>query len=91
MISSNKQTAKPCKDFYSVDRNSLIDISTVEIDRSLPPAERLADYIKQIKNPYCFLCNGIVVHIAYADTELTIEDKLEQFIRQRQKTEYTKI
>ena len=39
-------------------RAALVDISTVHIDPNLPHAERAADYIKQIKDPCCFLCNG---------------------------------
>lgn len=69
----------------TVDRGTLVDIATVDIDASLPKAEWLKEYLHQIKNPYMFLCNGVVVKIAYADTHTTIEDKLEQYIRQRQK------
>ena len=47
------------------ERANLVDISTVHIDQSLPPAERAADYIRQIKDPYCFLCNGSVVHLKF--------------------------
>ncbi|MDO5408958.1 MAG: hypothetical protein Q4F21_00710 [Lachnospiraceae bacterium] len=82
---------KPITPLSKSERDKLVDISTVEIDRSLPPEERLANYLEQIRNPYCYLCNGIVVHIAYADTEQTIEDKLEHFIRHRQDAEYKKI
>ena len=47
------------------ERTALVDINTVHIDLTLPPAERAAQYIKQIKNPYCFLCNGAVVHLKF--------------------------
>ena len=47
------------------DRAALVDISTVHIDPALPPAERAAQYIAQIKNPDCFLCNGVVVHLQF--------------------------
>ena len=49
------------------------------------PFEWLKEYVRQIKNPYMFLCNGVVVKIAFADSRATIEDKLEQYIRHRQK------
>lgn len=69
----------------TVDRSTLIDIASVNIDSSLPKAEWLKEYLQQIKNPYMFLCNGVVVKIAFADNNSTIEDKLEQYIRHRQK------
>jgi len=47
------------------ERAALVDINTVHIDPDLPPAERAAQYIAQIKNPYCFLCNGVAVHLKF--------------------------
>ena len=32
------------------------------------------DYIRQIKNPYCYLEGKTVVKISFADTDRTIED-----------------
>ena len=48
------------------ERAQLVDIKTVMINPDLPPAERVADYIKQIKDPYCFLCNGAVVRLKFS-------------------------
>ena len=70
----------------TVNPDTLVDIATVEIDRSLPRAEQMKQFLKQIKNPYLYKCNGVVVKIAYATTESTIEDRLEQYIRQRSQT-----
>ena len=69
----------------TVDRSTLVDIASVEVDSNLPKSEWMKEYLQQIKNPYMFLCNGVVVKIAFADSNATIEDKLEQYIRQRQK------
>lgn len=69
----------------TVELSTLVDITSIDIAPSLTKDEWLEEYLKQIRNPYLFLCNGIVVKIAYADTTVTIEDKLEQYIRQRQK------
>ena len=69
----------------TVDRSTLVDIATVDVDAALPKSEWISEYLRQIKNPYMFLCNGVVVKVAFAETNTTIEDKLEQYIRQRQK------
>ena len=63
---------------------NLVDIADVQIDMSLSRAERMQSYIRQIKDPYKYRCNGIVVTVAFADTDATIEDRLEEYIRQRQ-------
>ena len=69
----------------TVDRSTLVDIASVEVDSNLPKSEWMKEYLQQIKNPYMFLCNGVVVKIAFTDSNATIEDKLEQYIRQRKK------
>lgn len=68
-----------------VDRSTLTDIADVKIDSYLPKEEQIMEYLRQIKNPYVFLCNGVVVKVSFAETSATIEDKLEEYIRQRQK------
>lgn len=70
----------------TVNPDTLVDIATVEVDRSLPRAEQMKQFLEQIKNPYLYKCNGVVVKIAYATTESTIEDRLEQYIRKRSQT-----
>lgn len=69
----------------TVDRSTLTDIADVKIDPSLPKEDQLQEYLRQIKNPYVFLCNGVVVKVSFAETTATIEDKLEEYIRLRQK------
>lgn len=64
-----------------IDHDSLVDISTVKIDPSLPRDQRIADYIRQIRNPYCYLSGGVVVHISFADTEATLEDRLLSYLQ----------
>ena len=52
-------------DYTHVDRSMLVDIRDVEPDESLPTLERIIDYIKRIKNPYCYLCDGLVVSVRF--------------------------
>lgn len=68
-------------DVRTVDRESLVDINTVVIDESLPRPERIRSFLEQIKNPYCYLDGDVVVKISFCDTEATLEDRLEHYIR----------
>ena len=54
-------------DVRTVDRNTLVDIESVKIDKSLSDRERVLDYLKQIKNPYCYLYRGTVVKSVSAE------------------------
>lgn len=68
-------------DIRTVDRDALVDIHDVKIDRTLPKEERIRSFVKQIKNPYCFKCGEVVVKMAFSDTAATLEDKMEHYLR----------
>jgi hypothetical protein len=60
--------------------NSLVDIRTVSVDKTLPREARIAEFIRQIKNPYKFKCGKFTVTARYSDSGLTLEDCLMQMI-----------
>ena len=67
-------------DVRSVDPAMLVDIRDVTVNTSLPKDERILDYLSQIKNPYCFKCGKTVVKVSFADTNATLEDRLEKYL-----------
>lgn len=67
-------------DVRTVDKATLVDISTVHINPKDSPEKKMSDYIKQVKNPYCFLCNGYAVKLEFADSGRTIEDCFLDYI-----------
>lgn len=62
-------------DVRTVNPDDLADIADVHINKELPVKERLADYIRQIGNPYCYKSHGVIVKISFAGTR-----KLEECI-----------
>lgn len=68
-------------DIRTVDREALVDINDVHIDRNLPREERMENFIRQIKNPYCYRCGKAVVKVGFTDTEATLEDRLEHYLK----------
>lgn len=66
-------------DIQSVQRDSLVDVKNVKVNTSLERAERISDFLAQIKNPYCFVCDGVIVKVRFADTEDTLEEKLNEY------------
>ena len=67
-------------DLHTVDRESLADIRDVRVDEELPRKQRFEDYLRQIKNPYCYRCGKMVVKVSFSDTEATLEDRLEHYL-----------
>lgn len=68
-------------DVRTVDRDSLVDINEIEIDDSLPPKERAAEFLRQIKNPYCFRVGNVVVKNIYSDDGVSLQERFEEFAR----------
>ena len=58
----------------------LVDIRDVSVDQSLPKEERIAEFLRQIKNPYCFRCGKFTVRAQFADNGVSLEDCLKQIL-----------
>jgi len=70
-------------DVRTVNRDDLVDICDVEIDRTLSKEERIRSFIRQIKNPFCFKCGEVVVKTSFADTEVTLEERMDHYLRSK--------
>ena len=70
-------------DIRTVDPAGLRDIRDVKVNTDLPKRERILDFIRQIGNPYCYRHGKYVVKISFANTEVTLEDRLLDYIRSK--------
>jgi len=68
-------------DIRTVNPDTLVDINDTKVNAKLPIEERILDFIQQIKNPYCYKCGKVVVKISFNDTDATLEDRMESFLR----------
>lgn len=58
----------------TADNERLIDLRTVHVNTDLPKAERLLDYIRQIRNPNRYRNGKYVVCLRFSDTALTAQE-----------------
>lgn len=58
----------------------LADIRDVSVDQSLNKEERIAEFLRQIKNPYCFRCGKFTVRARFADNGVSLEDCLKEIL-----------
>lgn len=68
-------------DVRTVNRSELVERSSIVINPNASREERLSDYIKQIKNPYCYMDGKTVVKISFANTDTTMEDCIEHYLK----------
>lgn len=63
----------------TIEKDALVEIKKVKIDPELERRKRISSFVQQIKNPYCFICDGVIVKIDYTETEDTLEEKLNEY------------
>ena len=68
-------------DVRTVDPETLVDVTKIVIDESLSKEERVAEFIRQVKNPYCFRVGDMVVKNVYSNDGVSLRERFEQFAR----------
>ena len=66
-------------DVRTVNRETLVDASQIEIDDSLSKEERVAEFVRQVKNPYCFRVGNMVVKNVYSNDGVSLRERFEQY------------
>ena len=69
-------------DIQTIDPETLVDASLVIVDIDLPKSDRMRSMVDQMGgNPYFFRSNNIVVKVSYADTHITLDERMESYLR----------
>ena len=58
----------------------LVDMQDVSVDPNLSKEERIAEFVRQIKNPYCFKCGKFTVRAQFAPDGPSLEECLKQIL-----------
>jgi len=64
----------------TADPTILVDIRTVQVDKTLPKEARIAEFIRQIRNPYQFKCGKFTVTARFANGGPSLEDCLRRLM-----------
>jgi len=64
----------------NINTAELVDIRDVSVDNTLPKQERVAEYVRQIKDPYHFKCGKFTVRAKFAGNGPTLEACLGQMM-----------
>jgi len=68
-------------DIRSVDKDSLVDLDSVQIDSSQSVQERVQSFLQQIQNPYCFRIGDVAVKVNYKQDGPSFQQNLEDILR----------
>lgn len=64
-----------------IQTDELVDIRTVVVNNELPKEERIADFVRQIKNPYLFKYGKYTVRAVFSENGQTLEDCVKSLIK----------
>lgn len=79
MLNSRQLDALNRLEIWNMDISTLVDITDVKIDRLLPPALRMQNYLEAIKNPYIFLCGKTPVQLSFQTKGKCLEQLLAEY------------
>lgn len=68
-------------DVRTVEKEGLVDIREVEIDRSLPLEERKRAYLEAVGNPYAVRVGDMKVKVRFAEDGASFEEAFENMLR----------
>ena len=68
-------------DVRTVEKEGLVDIREVEIDRSLPLEERKRAYLEAVGNPYAVRVGDMKVKVRFTENGASFEEVFENMLR----------
>lgn len=63
------------------NKDELVDLNSIAINSEKSKAERMLDFIYQIKNPYLFKVGDIAVKVVYAKSDVTLQQQMESLVQ----------
>jgi hypothetical protein len=73
----------------AINIEELVDIQDIQIDTSLPIADRRKSYQQQIKNDRCYRFEDTVVRVSFLDSGPNLTERMKQYLLSGQGAELT--
>ena len=80
-MSGSTVRTSTCRNASTVDPDTLVDIKELDIDKTLPREQRMAEFVRQVKNPYCFKVGKVAVSVGYSGDGVTFEQRMEHYLQ----------
>lgn len=68
-------------DIRTVNPEGPVDVTGILINDEMTKEERAVEFLRQVKNPYCFRVREIVVKNVHSSDGICSKDRFEQFAR----------
>lgn len=67
-------------DIRTVRPEELVDIRTVNIDGTLSQEEKRKEFVRQVRNPYCFRVGSVIVKSSYSGGGVSLNERFEELV-----------
>lgn len=72
-------------DIMQADRNQLVDINDIEIDKSKSVESRIRTYLEQAGNPFLVKAGEYILKFTYADCDKDMDDRMVEYVSKMSK------
>lgn len=67
-------------DIRTVKPEEVVDIQQIRIDDGLSQQEKRREFIRQVKNPYCFRVGKVIVKASYSGNGVSLNERFEELV-----------
>ena len=67
-------------DIRTVKPEDVVDIQQIKIEDGLSQQEKRREFIRQVKNPYCFRVGKVIVKASYSGNGVSLNERFEELV-----------
>lgn len=67
-------------DIRTVKPKDVVDIQQMKIDEGLSQPKKRREFIRQVKNPYCFRVGKVIVKASYSGNGVSLNERFEELV-----------
>ena len=72
-------------DIMQADRDQLVEINRIEIDKSKSVESRIRTYLEQAGNPFLVKAGEYILKFTYADCDKDMDDRMVEYVSKMSK------
>ena len=59
----------------------IVNIEDIKVNAALPKEARTKQFVEEIRNPYRFLVDDVIVNVVFTESSDTLQERLQQYFR----------
>ena len=59
----------------------IVNIEDIKVNTALPKETRVKQFVEEIRNPYRFLVDDVIVNVVFTGSRDTLQDRLQQYFQ----------